>query len=213
MAARREHGLLDPDAALGTSPFDHTVYVLTSDGDLQEGVTGEASSIAGTQEPGNLAVIWDDNRISIQGDTDIAFTEDVAARYAAYGWHVQVVDWTAGPGGYVEDVGALQTAIEAAVAASDRPSTEARPPAPPGRSATTRGAPPTPTSRPCSTGCGTARCHRTGRSRCPPSRPARRWPPARRLARSSLPSARCYRSCGAGQRFADLQERMTDSRD
>ncbi len=77
MAARRERGLFDPEAAPGTSPFDHQIFVIASDGDLQEGVTSEASSIAGTQELGNLTVIWDDNHISIEGDTDIAFTEDV----------------------------------------------------------------------------------------------------------------------------------------
>ena len=122
MAARRERGLLDPDAAPGTSPFDHFVYVIASDGDLEEGVTSEASSIAGTQELGNLVVVWDDNHISIEGDTQIAFNEDVLARYAAYGWHVQMVDWTAGPDGYVEDIDALYAAIEAAKAVTDRPS-------------------------------------------------------------------------------------------
>ncbi len=122
MAARRERGLLDPDAAAGTSPFDHFVYVIASDGDLEEGVSSEASSIAGTQQLGNLIVIWDDNRISIEGHTDIAFTEDVVARYAAYGWHVQGVDWTAGPDGYREDVDALAAALAAARAVTDRPS-------------------------------------------------------------------------------------------
>jgi transketolase len=122
MAARRERGLLDPEAAPGESPFDHHVYVIASDGDLQEGVTSEASSIAGTQKLGNLVVLWDDNHISIEGDTEIAFTEDVLARYEAYGWHVQFVDWTAGPDGYVEDVDALHAAIEAAKAVTDRPS-------------------------------------------------------------------------------------------
>ena len=122
MAARRERGLLDPDAATGESPFDHFVYVIASDGDLEEGVTSEASSIAGTQELGNLIVVWDDNHISIEGDTQIAFNEDVLARYAAYGWHVQMVDWTAGPDGYAEDVDALNAAIEAAKAVTDRPS-------------------------------------------------------------------------------------------
>ena len=121
-AQRRERGLLDPDAAPGTSPFDHRVFVLASDGDLQEGVTSEASSWAGTQELGNLTVIWDDNHISIEGDTDIAFTEDVLARYEAYGWHVQYVDWTVGPDGYTEDVDALNAAIEAAQAETKRPS-------------------------------------------------------------------------------------------
>jgi len=122
MASRRERGLLDPDAAPGESPFDHFVYVIASDGDLQEGVTSEASSIAGTQELGNLVVFWDDNHISIEGDTEIAFTEDVLARYESYGWHVQYVDWTKGPDGYVEDVDSLAAAIEAAKAVTDRPS-------------------------------------------------------------------------------------------
>lgn len=122
MAARRERGLLDPEAPAGTSPFDHYVYVLASDGDLQEGVTSEASSVAGTQELGNLIVLWDDNHISIEGDTQIAFTEDVLARYEAYGWHVQFVDWTSEPGGYRENVDALHAAIEAAKAVTDKPS-------------------------------------------------------------------------------------------
>ncbi|WP_258723396.1 transketolase [Cellulomonas sp. NS3] len=122
MAARRERGLLDPEAPAGESPFDHHVYVIASDGDLQEGVTSEASSIAGTQKLGNLIVLWDDNHISIEGDTEIAFTEDVLKRYEAYGWHVQFIDWTAGADGYVEDVDALHAAIEAAKAVTDRPS-------------------------------------------------------------------------------------------
>lgn len=122
MAARRERGLLDPESPAGESPFDHHVYVIASDGDLQEGVTSEASSIAGTQKLGNLVVLWDDNHISIEGDTEIAFTEDVLKRYEAYGWHVQFVDWTAGPDGYVEDVDALHAAIEAAKAVTDKPS-------------------------------------------------------------------------------------------
>ena len=96
LSGRRVHGLLDPDAAPGESLFDHQVYVIASDGDLEEGVSSEASSIAGTQQLGNLTMIYDRNRISIEGDTDIAFTEDVAARYEAYGWHVQTVDWTNG---------------------------------------------------------------------------------------------------------------------
>ena len=121
MAARRTRGLLDPDAAVGGSVFDHHVYVLASDGDLQEGVSGEASSLAGTQELSNLTLIWDDNRISIEGRTDVAFTEDVTARYAAYGWHVQEVDWTAG-GSYREDVVALDAALTAARAETAKPS-------------------------------------------------------------------------------------------
>ena len=127
MAARRERGLLDPDAPEGESPFDHHVYVIASDGDLQEGVSGEASSIAGTQQLGNLTVIYDANQISIEGNTDVAFTEDVAARYEAYGWHVQTVDWTNGGDhtdgtNYREDVPALFAAIKAADEVTDRPS-------------------------------------------------------------------------------------------
>jgi transketolase len=120
-ASRFERGLFDPDAAAGTSPFDHFVYVIASDGDLQEGVTSEASSLAGHQQLGNLVVIYDANQISIEDDTDIAFTEDVAARYASYGWHVQTVDWKK-TGEYVEDVAELHSAVEAAKAATDKPS-------------------------------------------------------------------------------------------
>ncbi len=122
MSARRVHGLLDPDAAPGESLFDHHVYAICSDGDLQEGVSSEASSIAGTQQVGNLTMIYDRNRISIEGDTDIAFTEDVAARYEAYGWHVQTVDWTNGGTDYAEDVPALHDAIRAAGEVTDQPS-------------------------------------------------------------------------------------------
>ena len=121
-AARRERGLLDPNAAPGASPFDHHVYVIASDGDLQEGVTSEASSLAGHQQLGNLIVIWDDNKISIEDDTDIAFTEDVLMRYEAYGWHTQRVDWTEGGTGYSEDVPALAAALEAARAETGKPS-------------------------------------------------------------------------------------------
>ena len=120
MDARRLRGLLDPDAAPGTSPFDHTIYVIASDGDMQEGVAAEASSLAGTQRLDNLVVVWDDNRISIEDDTSVAFSEDVCARYEAYGWHVQRVDWTREDGGYEEDVPALHAALLAA-RASDRP--------------------------------------------------------------------------------------------
>jgi transketolase len=122
MAARRERGLLDPDAPEGQSPFDHHVYALCSDGDLEEGVSGEASSIAGTQQLGNLTLIYDANRISIEGGTDIAFTEDVAKRYEAYGWHVQTVDWTHDGTTYAEDVPELYAAIRAAEEVTDRPS-------------------------------------------------------------------------------------------
>ncbi|MGQ4568466.1 transketolase [Dermabacteraceae bacterium P9123] len=121
MAARRERGLLDPAAPAGESPFDHFIYVLASDGDLEEGVTAEASSLAGTQDLGNLIVIWDDNKISIEGETDIAFSEDVVGRYDAYGWHTQRVDWTV-TGNYVEDVAALKQAILEAQSVTDKPS-------------------------------------------------------------------------------------------
>jgi transketolase len=115
MAARRERGLLDPDAAPGESIFDHHVYVIASDGDIEEGVTSEASSIAGRQELGNLIVFWDDNKISIEDDTNIALSEDTVARYEAYGWHTQVVE-----GG--EDVVAIEEAIKNAKAETGRPS-------------------------------------------------------------------------------------------
>lgn len=92
MAARYTRGLLDPSAAPGTSCFDHNIWVLASDGDLEEGVTSEASSIAGHQQLGDLIVIWDDNRISIEGNTDVAWSEDVVARYQSYGWHTQSVE-------------------------------------------------------------------------------------------------------------------------
>ncbi len=122
MAARRERGMLDPNALEGDSPFDHQIYALCSDGDLQEGVSAEASSIAGTQRLGNLTLIYDANRISIEGDTDVAFTEDVGARYEAYGWHVQTVDWTRDGTTYVEDVPALHAAVVTAQEVTDRPS-------------------------------------------------------------------------------------------
>ena len=122
MAARRERGLLDPEAPARDSVFDHHVYCIASDGDLQEGVSAEASSLAGHQQLGNLVLIYDDNKISIEDDTDISFSEDVAARYAAYGWHVQVVDWTNGGTGYTEDVQALWDAIQEAKTVTDRPS-------------------------------------------------------------------------------------------
>ena len=122
MAARRERGMLDPNAAEGDSPFDHRIYAIASDGDIEEGVSSEASSIAGTQQLGNLTLIYDDNRISIEDNTDIALSEDVAARYEAYGWHVQVVDWTGGGGQYAEDVPALHEALTKAEAVTDQPS-------------------------------------------------------------------------------------------
>src|ERR1700726_1700406 len=122
MAARRERGLLDPDAAPGESPFDHFVYSIVSDGDIEEGITHEVSAIAGVQELGNLVVIWDDNRISIEDNTVIAKSEDVGARYEAYGWHVQHVDFAGDGSGYHENVQALYDAIEAAKAVTDKPS-------------------------------------------------------------------------------------------
>ncbi len=119
MASRRERGLFDPDA--DHSPFDHYIYAICSDGDIEEGVSHEVSSIAGHQKLGNLIVIWDDNQISIEDDTTIAKSEDVGARYAAYGWHVQHVDWRHDDG-YREDVDALYAALEAAKAETGRPS-------------------------------------------------------------------------------------------
>ena len=122
MSARRERGLLDPDASPGTSVFDHQIYCLASDGDIEEGVSSEASSLAATQRLGNLTLIYDSNQISIEDDTTIALVEDTTARYAAYGWHVQTVDWTHGDTHYREDVAALEDALAAAKAVSDRPS-------------------------------------------------------------------------------------------
>ncbi|WP_017545122.1 transketolase [Nocardiopsis prasina] len=120
MAARRERGLFNPEAGPGASPFDHHVYAFCSDGDVQEGVSHEASALAGTQNLGNLIMIWDDNQISIEDDTRIAHSEDVVARYAAYGWHVEEVDWTA-TGEYVEDIDALYQAILRGKAETERP--------------------------------------------------------------------------------------------
>ena len=118
MAARYERGLLDPDAPAQQSVFDHSIWVICSDGDLQEGVSAEASSLAGTQELGNLNVIYDDNRISIEGDTHNAFTEDVSARYRAYGWHV--IDVAAAANGNV-DLAALDAAMVAAKKETGKP--------------------------------------------------------------------------------------------
>jgi transketolase len=115
MAARYERGLFDPDAAPGTSPFDHYIYVIASDGDMEEGVTSEASSLAAVQQLGNLIVFYDHNQISIEDDTNIALCEDTAARYEAYGWHVQHVE-----GG--ENVVGIEEAIAEAKAVTDKPS-------------------------------------------------------------------------------------------
>jgi transketolase len=119
MAARYERGLLDPQAPAGNSVFDHSIWVICSDGDLQEGVSAEASSLAGTQELGALNIIYDDNRISIEGDTHNAFTEDVSARYRAYGWHV--IDVAAASNGNV-DITALDAAMVAAKKETTKPS-------------------------------------------------------------------------------------------
>ncbi|MCU1608012.1 MAG: tkt [Modestobacter sp.] len=115
MAARRERGLFDADTAEGESLFDHTIWCFASDGDLEEGVSSEASSIAGTQRLGNLVLVYDDNKISIEDNTEIAFTEDVGKRYEAYGWHVQHVDDG-------EDLAAVDAAFAAAKAETGRPS-------------------------------------------------------------------------------------------
>jgi transketolase len=115
MASRYERGLFDPDAAPGTSPFDHYIYVIASDGDIEEGVTSEASSLAGTQQLGNLIVFYDHNQISIEDDTNIALSEDTPARYRAYGWHVQEVE-----GG--ENVVGIEEAIAEAKRVTDKPS-------------------------------------------------------------------------------------------
>ena len=121
MAARRERGLLDPDSGEGASPFDHHVYAIMSDGDIEEGISHEASSLAGHQQLGNLVVIYDDNTISIEDDTNIAKSEDVCARYQAYGWHVQKVSFRT-PDGYHEDVPALYDALLAARSHTAAPS-------------------------------------------------------------------------------------------
>ncbi len=127
MAARRERGLFDPDAPAGQSPFDHHIYCFVSDGDIEEGISHEASALAGHHELGNLIVLYDDNQISIEDDTRIAKSEDVAARYEAYGWHVQRLSWRVkGAGeagaGYHEDVQALYDAFRAAREETGRPS-------------------------------------------------------------------------------------------
>ncbi|WP_405837418.1 transketolase [Streptomyces platensis] len=119
MAARYERGLFDPEAAQGTSPFDHTIYCIAGDGCLQEGISAEASSLAGHQKLGNLILLWDDNHISIEGDTETAVSEDTLKRYEAYGWHVQRVAQL--PNGDLDPVG-LAKALEAAKAETGRPS-------------------------------------------------------------------------------------------
>ena len=120
-AQRYMRGLFDPKAPAGQSPFDHHVFCIASEGDVQEGVTAEACALAGHQQLGSLIVVWDRNHISIEEDTDVAFTEDVPARFASYGWDVQSVDWTR-TGNYVEDVAELYAAIERTKAVTDKPS-------------------------------------------------------------------------------------------
>ncbi|MFF3556962.1 transketolase [Streptomyces tsukubensis] len=119
MAARYERGLFDPDAAVGTSPFDHTIWAIAGDGCLQEGISAEASSLAGHQKLGNLVLLWDDNHISIEGDTETAVSEDTLKRYEAYGWHVQRV---APQENGDLDPAALYAAMREAQAVTDRPS-------------------------------------------------------------------------------------------
>ncbi|WRZ93593.1 transketolase [Streptomyces sp. NBC_01007] len=119
MAARYERGLFDPDAPQGESPFDHFIYAIAGDGCLQEGISAEASSMAGHQKLGNLVLLWDDNHISIEGDTETAVSEDTVKRYEAYGWHVQRV--APKPDGDL-DPHAIYNAIEAAKKVTDKPS-------------------------------------------------------------------------------------------
>jgi transketolase len=121
MAARRERGLYDPDAEPGSSPFDHYIYAFVSDGDIEEGISHEVSSLAGHQRLGNLIVLYDDNQISIEDDTNIAKSEDVGARYEAYGWHVQRLNWHT-PSGYRENVQALYHALLTAREHTEAPS-------------------------------------------------------------------------------------------
>ena len=117
MAARYEKGLFDPTNK--TALFDHDIWVIASDGDLQEGISSEACSLAGTQELGNLKVIYDDNRISIEGDTHVAFTEDVSMRFKAYGWNV--IEVSALANGDV-DQATLEKAMLAVVSEKKKPS-------------------------------------------------------------------------------------------
>ncbi|MFI8067484.1 transketolase [Streptomyces sp. NPDC086033] len=119
MAARYERGLFDPEAPEGESPFDHTIWAIVSDGDLEEGISAEASSLAGHQKLGNLVFVYDDNHISIEGDTATAFSEDVLKRYEAYGWHTQRIE--PGADGDI-DVAALYAALRSAQAETERPS-------------------------------------------------------------------------------------------
>ncbi|MGW5695850.1 transketolase [Streptomyces asiaticus] len=119
MAARYERGLFDPEAPEGASPFDHTIWAIVSDGDLEEGISAEASSLAGHQKLGNIVALYDDNHISIEGDTATALSEDVLKRYEAYGWHVQRIE-QAESGDF--DIHTLHAALKAAQAETERPS-------------------------------------------------------------------------------------------
>lgn len=119
MAARYERGLFDPETPEGASPFDHTIWAIVSDGDLEEGISAEASSLAGHQKLGNIVALYDDNHISIEGDTATALSEDVLKRYEAYGWHVQRIE-QAETGDF--DIHALYAALKAAQAETERPS-------------------------------------------------------------------------------------------
>ncbi len=180
MAARRERGLLDPDAAPGESPFDHHIYCLASDGDIEEGISSEASSLAGTQRLSNLTLIYDRNFISIEGDTNIALTEDTAARYAAYGWNVVEVDWFEGDH-YAENVRRCRTpSRRARRSPTSRPSSSSARSSP-GRHRTRR-TPRPPTAAPWAT-------TRSRRSRsCSASIRSR---PSRSATRSSATPASC----------------------
>ena len=177
MAARRERGLLDPNAAEGASPFDHHIYALCSDGDIEEGVSAEASAIAGVQQLGNLTVIYDANRISIEDDTDIALAEDVGARYEAYGWHVQTVDWTHDETTYAEDVPALLRRD---------PQGRRRSPTGPASSCCARSSPGP--RRPCRT---------PARATAPPSATTRSRPPRRSSASTPSRPSRSPTTCSS----------------
>ena len=213
MAARRERGLLDPNAAEGASPFDHHIYAICSDGDIEEGVSARPRPSPAPSELGNLTLIYDANQISIEDNTDIAFNEDVGARYEAYGWHVQTVDWTHGGTEYLEDVPALYAAIQAAEAVTDRPSFIVLARSSPGRLRTPR----TPARR-------TARRSATTRSPRPrrssastPTRPSRSPPdvsrtPAQLVERGKAAQAawdeRVRRWAPSRRRRAALFERL-----
>ena len=118
---RYERGLLDPDAPEGQSPFDHKVWVICGEGDVEEGVSSEASSLAGDQRLGNLTVIFDANHIQIEGDTRIALGEDILKRYQAYGWYTDEFSFIQPDGSYKEDVEGLAAVLEKAEQVTDRP--------------------------------------------------------------------------------------------